>query len=82
MSASSASFLAASTNVGSLSSTNAALGVLERIRAAVQSSRAGASNASSCGCRNARCQCIYNPRRHWLLPVSEVYSRLGKLRCW
>lgn len=47
---------AASTKVGSLRSTRAAFGVLERGRSAVHSSRLGASIAFIMGWRNIRCQ--------------------------
>ena len=49
---------AASTNVGSLSSVSACCGVLATVRAAVHSSRDGASKLASIGCRNVRCQCV------------------------
>ena len=47
---------AASTKVGSLSSTSACCGVFDRGRSTVHSSRLGASKASRLGCRNVRCQ--------------------------
>ena len=72
-----ASARAASTNDGSFSITRAALGVLEIGRRAVHSSRVGASNAISHGCRNCRCQCTYTPRRYWPGPWDGLYLRSG-----
>src|SRR5439155_23476226 len=69
---------AASTKAGSFSSTSACKGVLVRGRSTVQTSRLGASKATSDGYGSDRFQYVYNPRRYRSGPLLCTYVWLLK----